>query len=82
MFYRSDFKVSQFNPKFSRRSFSDLRKNFKKKKIKNDSSKKEIINDDIENQENLVLKTLLSFSDNTSVHGVKYIGLELHWFER
>ena len=35
-----------------------------------------------EGQESSVKKILIKFCENTSVHGIQYIGQNLYWFER
>lgn len=78
MFYQSDYKINQFLPRYKRRSLRELKKKmkFKLKKPGAIEDKETKIDDDI------LLKYILSFCENTSIHGVKYVGQELHWIER
>lgn len=78
MFYQSDYKINQFLPRYKRRSLRELKKKmkFKLKKPVAIKDKETKIDDDI------LLKYILSFCENTSIHGVKYVGQELHWIER
>ena len=77
MFYQSDYKMNQFMPRYKRRSLRELQKKLKIKKP-------EVKNSEIDDSESegILFKYILSFCENTSIHGVKYVGQDLHWFER
>lgn len=79
MFYHSDYKINQFLPRYKRRSLGELNK---KLKIKIKKPETKISDNDDDQSEGILLKYILSFCENTSIHGVKYVGQELHWFER
>lgn len=82
MFYQSDYKISQFLPaRYKRRSLGELRKKLNKKKIETEVNFTDTtMNSGV--SENFISKYFLSFCENTTVHGIKYIGQDLHWFER
>lgn len=82
MFYRSDFKTVNFKPKFSRNTLNDFRIKQKSNRNTNRMQNNLACNSSENDEENLILKTLKSFADNTTIHGIKFIGLELHWIER
>lgn len=75
MFYQSDYKINQFLPRYKRRSLGELKKKLKIKKT-------EVKNPENDLNEGILLKYILSFCENTSIHGVKFVGQDLHWFER
>jgi hypothetical protein len=88
MFYKNEFATAPFQPRFGyRRSLGQLRQTKKfKKKLEPEVT---LTHSDEKEAENggerfkFLHKWMLNFCDNTSIHGVKYIGQsELHWFER
>lgn len=86
MFYQGDFKQPPFQPRFDYgRSIGQLRKT---KRVRNRLEPDIIIkhdSDDEDDGENksFVAKWFCNFCENTSIHGVKYLGLvDLHWTER
>lgn len=86
MFYQSDFRTlpARFQPRYDyRRSFGNLRKSQVKVNVITPSGK--VTKDEIAEEEdaNFLRKWFFNFCDNTSVHGMKYIGqMNLHWTER
>lgn len=88
MLYQSDFKPPPFQPRFDyQKSLSQLRKG---KIINKKHLQPEVIlkhesddDDDAESKSQFLKKWFYSFCENTSIHGVKYIGQsDLHWTER
>lgn len=86
MIYQSDFRTlpARFQPRYdSRRNFGNLRKSLVKINVISPSGKAVKSQSDDEEPTNYVQKWFLNFCDNTSVHGMKYIGQTgLHWSER
>lgn len=85
MYSQSEFKSLPFQPRFDYgRSLGQLRKS-RKVKIKPEPEViiKHESDDDDANDKQIILKWFYNFCENTSIHGVKYLGQsELHWSER
>ena len=87
MYSQSEFKQLPFQPRFDYgRSLGQLRKSRKVKKklepeviIRHEKDDDEDAND----KQTFITKWFYNFCENTSIHGVKYLGQsELHWSER
>lgn len=83
MFYESDFRAlpSRFQPRYDyRRSFTRFKGKHNVKVNVISPSGKTVTT---EVQRNMLHKWFLDFCNDTSVHGMKYIGqTNLHWSER
>lgn len=84
MFYQSDFQTHpvRFQPRFDfHKSSKALRK--RQKKIIDVSSTEKDLNVVQVKEANVFFKLFYTFCHNTSVHGMKYLGLTtLHWSKR
>jgi hypothetical protein len=87
MYYQSDFKI--FQPKFDyQRSLERLRHNrgVLKKKPEPEIIIKHAHDDEVDDDDEkpqFLVKCFYDFCENTSIHGVRYIGdTQMHWFER
>lgn len=86
MYTQSEFKQLPFQPRFDYgRSLGQLRKSRKlKRKLESEVIiKHESDDDDANDKQTFIFKWFCNFCENTSIHGVKYLGQsELHWSER
>jgi hypothetical protein len=82
MLYESDFRSipDRYRPRY------DYRKSFGKNDVKINvisPSGRVVKEETIEDSKTVIAKWWLNFCDNSSIHGLKYIGQEsLHWSER
>ena len=86
MHRQSEFKQPPFQPRFDYgKSLGQLRKS-RKLKTKYEPEvviKHESDDDDTDDKQPFIIKWFYNFCENTSIHGVKYLGQsELHWSER
>lgn len=88
MFYESDFRTlpSRFPPRYdNRKSFRNWRKSGVKINVISPSgeSVKNSSEDEKAKKANFLQELFSDFSENTSIHGVKFIGQKsFHWTER
>lgn len=85
MYYQNDFKLPPFQPRFDyQKSLGQLRHSRRiKKKLEPEIIIKHESEENDEEKSRFFNKWFYNYCDNTSIHGVKYIGQsELHWSER